>query len=107
MSSDPHPPGGASRGPRRLYDRPYVLLVMTVLFWSGNFILGRAVHADVPPVALAFWRWAGAFLIVVGFDAPQLRRDRATLLRHWRVVVLRRAVGTDALTTLVYNDLGI
>src|SRR3546814_19700780 len=80
---------------------------MTVLFWSGNFILGRAVHADVPPVALAFWRWAGAFLIVVGFAAPHLRRDWATLLRHWRMVVLLSAVGIAAFKTLVYIGLGV
>src|SRR3546814_17669164 len=79
---------------------------MTVLFWSGNFILGRAVHADVPPVALAFWRWAGAFLIVVGFAAPHLRRDWATLLRHWRMVVLLSAVGLAAFNTLGSIGLG-
>ncbi len=89
-----------------LYDRPYFLLVMTVLFWSGNFILGRAVHTEVPPVALAFWRWAGAFLVVIGFAAPHLRRDWPVLLRHWRMVLLLSAVGIAAFNTLVYIGLG-
>lgn len=90
----------------RLLDRPYILLVLTVLFWSGNFILGRAVHADVPPVALAFSRWAGAFLILIGFAVPHLRREWPILLRHWHMVVFLSAIGIAAFNTLVYIGLG-
>ena len=32
----------------------YLLLILTVLFWSGNFVLGRGVNEMIPPVALAF-----------------------------------------------------
>ena len=34
----------------------YLLLILTVLFWAGNFVLGRGVRGDVPPIALGFWR---------------------------------------------------
>src|SRR4051812_21826764 len=44
----------------RLWRSPYVLLALVPLFWSGNFIVGRAVHGTVPPIALSFWRWFGA-----------------------------------------------
>ena len=33
------------------------LLAATTLFWGGNFVLGRAVSAEIPPIALAWWRW--------------------------------------------------
>ncbi|MGK2944521.1 MAG: EamA family transporter, partial [Desulfuromonadales bacterium] len=49
---------------RKFKDRPYLLLTLAVLFWSGNFILGRAFHNEIPPVALSFWRWVGAALLV-------------------------------------------
>ena len=55
---------------------PYLLLVLAVLFWSGNFIVGRLVRADIPPIALAFWRWVGASALVFCFAWPHLRRDR-------------------------------
>ena len=61
-------------------DRPYLLLIMAVLFWAGNFILGRAFHTEIPPVALAFWRWVGAALLVTWPALPHLRRDRQDLL---------------------------
>ena len=52
---------------RQFYDRPYLLLSVTMLLWSGNLIVGRAVHADLPPIGLAFWRWFMAFLVVLLF----------------------------------------
>ena len=36
----------------------YILVGLCVLFWSGNFILGRSVRNDVQPLELVFFRWA-------------------------------------------------
>ena len=46
---------------------PYLLLVLTTLFWSGNFVVSRGMHAALPPLALSFWRWAVACLILCLF----------------------------------------
>ena len=45
----------------------YVILTLTVLFLALNHVIGRAVHAEVPPVGLAFWRWATAIIILLPF----------------------------------------
>lgn len=47
-----------------------------MLFWSGNMVLGRGIRADVPPLALAFWRWAIAFALILPLAWP-----------HWRTPV--------------------
>ena len=39
---------------------PYLLLVLTTLFWSGNFVLGRASPKVFCPIPLSFWRWSAA-----------------------------------------------
>ena len=90
--ADDDPPTAASRR-WRLYDLPYLLLVLPPLFWSGNIVLGRAVHEAVPPVALAFCRWFGAFLIVLPFAWSALLRDRFVLARHWRMLLLLSFLG--------------
>lgn len=90
---------------RRLYDRPYLLLTLASLFWSGNFVLGRAMRAEIPPVGLAFWRWAGASLIVIGFAWPHLRRDWPELWRRWKIVLLLAAIGVASFNTLAYTAL--
>lgn len=90
---------------RRLYDLPYLLLTLTALFWSGNFVLGRAVHETVPPVGLAFWRWLGAFLLLLPLAWSPLQRDWPTLRQHWRAVLLLAVLGVAAFNTLVYIGL--
>lgn len=46
--------------------RVYSLLALCVLFWSGNFILGRFVSSNIEPLELAFFRW----LFVIIFLLP-------------------------------------
>jgi len=89
-----------------LYDRPYLLLSLANLFWSGNFIVGRAVHESMPPVALAFCRWFGGFVVVIGLAWPHLKRDWPQLWRHWPLLLLLSATGIAAFNTLVYVGLG-
>jgi len=36
---------------RRVPAPPYLLLALATLFWSGNFVLGRAVSGRIPPAA--------------------------------------------------------
>lgn len=86
-------------------DRPYLLLTLAVLFWAGNFILGRAFHTTIPPIALAFWRWVGAAILVTWPALPYLRRDRKELLDAWPAVVLLSLLGIAAFNTLAYSGL--
>ena len=89
----------------RIKNYPYILLTLAVLFWAGNFILGRAFHNDIPPIALAFWRWAIASLLIIGPAFRHLRRDWPEILRHWPAVLLLSAIGIAAFNTLAYSGL--
>ncbi|HMQ51595.1 MAG TPA: DMT family transporter [Anaerolineae bacterium] len=88
-----------------IYNWPYLLLVLATLFWSGNFVLARAVRLDVPPVGLAFWRWLGSSLLVMGFAWPHLRRDWPIIIGHWRIILLLSVLGITLFNTLVYTGL--
>src|SRR3546814_4329616 len=76
-----------------LWSRPYLLLTMTALFWAGNSIVGRAARDLVPPVALAFWRWAIALALLLPLAWPHLRRDWPVLRSHWPILLLLGALG--------------
>lgn len=89
----------------RLFDRPYLLLTLATLFWSGNFVLGRAVRLDVPPIGLAFWRWTGASLIIIGFAWPHLRREWPLVIQHWKIILLLSFMGITVFNTLIYTGL--
>ncbi len=86
-------------------NRPYLLLTLAVLFWAGNFIVGRAFHGEIPPIALAFWRWVGAALLVTGPALKFMRLDWRALCRAWPVVLLLALTGIASFNTLVYSGL--
>jgi drug/metabolite transporter (DMT)-like permease len=90
---------------RRFFDLPYLLLVLTALFWSGNFIVARAVHLNVPPIGLVFWRWFGAMIVVLPFAWRPMRADWPVIRRHWRIILALAAIGVASFNTLVYIGL--
>jgi drug/metabolite transporter (DMT)-like permease len=83
----------------------WLLAALPPLFWAGNFVLARALHADVPPTALSFWRWALALVILLPFGWPAMWRQRALLGRHWRLLVLLALLGVTGYNTLLYIGL--
>lgn len=87
------------------FDMPVLLLVLATLFWSGNFVLGRAVRLDVPPVGLAFWRWFGGTTLLVGFAWPYLKRDWGVITRHWKIITLLSILAVTTFNTLIYIGL--
>ena len=89
----------------RLFDRAGPLLVLAVLFWSLNFVLGRAVRADIPPVGLAFWRWAIATLLLVPVAWTPVRRDWSAIRRAWAPLLALALLGVTSFNTLVYIGL--
>ena len=73
---------------------PYLLLAVAVLFWAGNWVFARALRFDVPPVALAFWRWVVALVILTPFAWRHVRRQRDVIAAAWRVLALLASLAT-------------
>lgn len=88
---------------RRGFSNAYLLLSITALCWAGNFIVGRGIYEEVPPVALATIRWSGAFLIALPFTWKHLKKDWPTLKKHWLIMVTLGAIGIGSFNTLVYT----
>jgi drug/metabolite transporter (DMT)-like permease len=81
------------------------LLIAANFLWAGNIVLARFIAGQVPPVALAYTRWTGAFLVAVGFAWPRLKADLPVLLRHWKMMLLLSATGTASYNTMAYIGL--
>ena len=88
--------------PHHFYTNPYLLLTLTVLFWSGNMVLGRGIRADVPPLALAFWRWAIAFALVLPLAWPHFRAQWPLLKKGWKPVLILGVLGVGSYNTFAY-----
>lgn len=84
------------------YKNPYLLLTMTALFWSGNFVLSRAIHADIPPFTLSFWRWVIALTLLLPFVIKPLQQQWPLLLTQWKRIILLALFGISGFNSLVY-----
>ena len=79
---------------------PYVLLTFCALFWAGSSVVGRHVAGEVPPMALNFWRWLFAFLVVLTWTWKELYAQRVLIRRKWKYIsflALSSAIGFGAL----------
>jgi len=81
---------------------PYIFLILSALFWSGNFVISRGMHAVIPPLALSFWRWVGALLLLSVFGAGHLLRERQMVRRHFLYINIQGLLGVTGFNTLIY-----
>jgi drug/metabolite transporter (DMT)-like permease len=84
---------------------PYLLLTATTLFWSLNWILGRALRDDVPAYSLAFWRWVSATALLLPFAWPHIVRGWPAIRRSWRIMLALGVLGTTFGNLATYTGL--
>jgi len=85
--------------------KTYFVLILCVLFWSGNFILARFMKDSIEPLELAFLRWFFVFL----FISPYLfihRKKLFTYIKAYFVSLLILSIlSVSAFNTLLYYGL--
>ena len=67
----------------------FVYLLLPILFWSGNYVLGRmTVSSGIDPYTISFLRWTLACLIILPFAYRKLYQERHIIRQHWPLLVL-------------------
>jgi len=84
---------------------PYLLLTLVPLFWAGNWIMGRGLASEIPPMAMTFLRWLFAILILAPFALSHVVRDWPKLRRHWKILLLLGSIGVGSHNALAYLGL--
>ncbi len=84
---------------------PYLLLTLTVLFWSGHLVLGRGIRDLIPPMSLNFWRWTGAFIILLPFGLPRVINQRKLLRQNWKLLALLSIPSITIFNAFIYTAL--
>lgn len=85
-----------------IMDRPYLLLVLTPLFWGGNTVAGKMAVGQVDPYVLIIARWIGALLIILPFATASLRLNWRQIMRQWWLLALYGVVGYATFNALMY-----
>ena len=83
----------------------FLLLALANLFWSGNWIIARALRHDIDPLTLNTWRWLIAALALAPFALPGIIAQRALIRRSAGLVTLLALTGVVLFQLLVYLGL--
>src|SRR3546814_12036824 len=65
-------------------------------------LTARATHDLFPPVALALWRWAATFALLLPFAGAALWRHRRDILSAWLDVLVLGALGMGVCGAFFY-----
>ena len=84
---------------------PYLLLSLTSLFWSLNWIVGRAIVGQVSPFAFTFIRWIVAVAVMMPFAWPGIRAHWPLIRREWKLIVWLGFWGTGLHNAFAYVGL--
>uniref|UniRef100_A0A2A4Z4P1 EamA family transporter n=1 Tax=OCS116 cluster bacterium TaxID=2030921 RepID=A0A2A4Z4P1_9PROT len=85
-----------------LYNQPYLLLILTTLFWGGNMVNSRYIANDFGPISLAFLRWGIAIIILTPFAIKYIKADWQQIKQNWLILAVMAFCGVTTYNTMVY-----
>ena len=84
----------------------YIFLILTTLFWSGNFIVGKTASLfEIPPFTLNFYRWAFAWLILAPFTLKEIIDKKNYILKNIKLIIILGITSITIFNSIVYYSL--
>ncbi len=84
----------------------YLLLILTTIFWSGNFIVGKAASIyEIPPFSLNFYRWFFAGLILMPFTIKELIDKKNYIFSNLGFFIILGITSITIFNSIVYYSL--
>ena len=84
----------------------YIFLILAALFWSGNFIVGKAASIfEIPPFTLNFYRWTFAWLILAPFTLKEIILKRDYIIKNAKLILILGITSITIFNSIVYYSL--
>ena len=84
----------------------YTFLLFAALFWSGNFIVGKAASLfEIPPFTLNFYRWLFAWLILAPFTLQEIFEKKKYVLDNIKLIIILGITSITLFNSIVYYSL--
>ena len=84
----------------------YIFLIFATLFWSGNFIVGKAASLfEIPPFTLNFYRWTFAWLILAPFTLKEILQKKSYILENIKLILILGITSITVFNSIVYYSL--
>tara|TARA_B110000438_G_scaffold297181_1_gene343166 strand:- start:604 stop:1503 length:900 start_codon:yes stop_codon:yes gene_type:complete len=84
----------------------FIFLILATLFWSGNFIVGKAAsYYEIPPFTLNFYRWTFAWLILAPFTLKEIFKKKNYILKNINLIFVLGITSITIFNSIVYYSL--
>jgi len=84
----------------------YLILILTTIFWSGNFIVGKAASMyQIPPFSLNFYRWFFAGLILLPFTYKEIISKQKYIINNLGFFIILGITSITIFNSIVYYSL--
>jgi len=84
----------------------YIFLILATLFWSGNFIVGKAASLfEIPPFTLNFYRWTFAWLILAPFTLKEIFQKKNYIINNIKLILILGVTSITVFNSIVYYSL--
>ena len=84
----------------------YFILILTTIFWSGNFIVGKAASMfQIPPFSLNFYRWFFAGLILLPFTYKEIINKKIYIYNNLGFFIILGVTSITIFNSIVYYSL--
>ena len=84
----------------------YVFLLLAALFWSGNFIVGKAASLfEIPPFTLNFYRWTFAWLLLAPFTLNEILLKKNYIFKNIKLIIILGITSITVFNSIVYYSL--
>jgi drug/metabolite transporter (DMT)-like permease len=88
---------------RWVYGQPYLLLVLTTLFWGGNVVAGKLAVGEVSPMVVTFLRWLIACVALAFVARHAVAAEWRLLVPSWPYILAMAILGFTAFNALFYT----
>ena len=84
----------------------YIFLILATLFWSGNFIVGKAASLfEIPPFTLNFYRWLCAWIILAPFTIGEIVQKKQHIFENIWLIIILGITSITIFNSIVYYSL--
>ena len=80
----------------------FALAFLTVVIWSGNYVVAKGISEKIPPISLAFCRWGMAFLFIIPLGIKKFIAEKHIIVQHKKYLFITALFGVSLFNTFIY-----
>ena len=89
-----------------VFDNPrnkgILFVILNTILWSGNYVVGRIIIGEIPPITFNSLRWLVTLVILCCFALPTLKREWQQVKKFLPVIAVCGVISVSLYNPLAY-----